>query len=150
MKIKSIVGALLLVAFGVGLVGCANQNVKSSLKRVHFDLDKSFIRSDMIPIMDGNVKYLKGKRRHFSTASHRKGGGQSITVEGHCDERGSLEYNYALGARRAETAKSYLVTHNIDASRVKTSSFGEDRPLCKDSNESCWYMNRRAEFNMTR
>ncbi len=147
MKTKNIIVAILVLVFGAGMVGCANQNIKSSLRRVHFDYDKSFIRSDMIPVMDGNVKYLKGKRRHFSTAAHRKGGGKMVTIEGHCDERGSVEYNYALGARRSETAKSYLVTHGIDASRVKTVSYGEDRPLCKEGNESCWYMNRRAEFS---
>lgn len=148
MKLKNVLCALILVAVGFGLVNCANQNKKASLRTVHFDLDRSQIRSDMVAIMDGNVHYLKYGRRHFSTKALRAGGGKSVTIAGHCDERGSVEYNYALGARRSESAKSYLVSHGIDTSRITTVSYGEDRPVCKDHNESCWYMNRRAEFTL--
>lgn len=117
------------------LVNCANQNVTtSSLKRIHFDFDKSYIRTDMIPIMDGNASYLK------------KNTATKVTVEGHCDERGTNEYNMALGARRAEAAKNYLVGKGVSPSRLNTVSFGEEKPMASGHNESAWYMNRRAEF----
>lgn len=148
MKVKNALCALVILVVGFGLVNCANQNKKAALRTVHFDFDRSLIRSDMVSIMDGNVAYLKKNKRHFSTKSLRAGGGKSVTIAGHCDERGTVEYNYALGARRAESAKSYLVSHGIDSSRVKTVSYGEDRSVCKEHNESCWYMNRRAEFSV--
>ena len=149
MKIKGILSLMLLVAVAFTLANCANQNKKLTLRRVNFDFDNSAIRSDMIPIMDMNVRYLKKSGRHFSTKAIIGGqGGDMVNIEGHCDERGTTEYNYALGARRAESAKSYFVTHGISPSRVRTVSYGEDRPLCKQSNESCWYMNRRADFNI--
>lgn len=146
MKVKNLIGLVLLVVVVVATANCANQNKKLALRKIHFDYDKSYIRSDMIPVMETNVKYLKKSKRHFSTKALNSGGGSSVLIEGHCDERGTVEYNYALGARRAETAKSYLVSHGIDSSRVRTVSYGEDRPTCRDSNESCWYMNRRATF----
>lgn len=144
---KSLLGVAVLVAVSFVLMSCANQG-KGDLRRVHFDFDKSFIRTDMIPIMDANVRYLHGKERHFSTKAIRSGHGAPVTIEGHCDERGTVEYNYALGARRSESTKSYLVSHGIEAKRVKTVSYGEDKPLCKQSNESCWFQNRRAEFKI--
>lgn len=147
MKIKKAMSFFIIMCVGFALVNCANQN-KKSLSRIHFDFDQSSIRSDMISIMDGNVSYIKGRDRHFSTKSHTSGAGGAVTIEGHCDNRGTNEYNYALGHRRAESAKSYLVSHGISASGIKTTSFGEDRPLCDKNNESCWYMNRRDEFKV--
>jgi len=147
MKIKNLLGVLVLVAVGFTLANCANQNKKMALRTIHFDFDKSYIRTDMIPIMDDNVRYLKKGKRHFSTQAKSDGSDSMVTVAGHCDERGTNEYNYALGARRAETAKSYLVSKGVHTSRIRTVSYGEDRPTCRDHNESCWYMNRRAEFS---
>lgn len=72
-----------------------------------------------------------------------------VRVEGHADERGSTEYNLALGQRRAETVKSYLQTYGIDASRIETLSYGEERPAVEGSSESAWQRNRRAEFAIT-
>lgn len=69
-----------------------------------------------------------------------------ITIEGHCDERGTNEYNLALGDRRAESAKSFLVDMGIEAYRISTVSYGEERPLCTQSNEECWSKNRRDQF----
>ena len=69
-----------------------------------------------------------------------------IRVEGNADERGSDEYNLALGMRRAQLARKYLVDHGIDAGRIDISSNGEEKPVCKDHNESCWSQNRRDEF----
>ena len=134
MKIKPYVFFLILISITCMQMACANQNKKMALRTVHFDYDKSYIRTDMIPVMDGNASYIKNKI------------GTAVTIAGHCDSRGSNEYNYALGARRSEITKSYLVSHGINAARVKTISYGEDKPECNQSNESCWYMNRRAEF----
>jgi peptidoglycan-associated lipoprotein len=70
----------------------------------------------------------------------------AVTIEGHCDERGTNEYNLALGDRRADSAKSYLVDLGIAASRLTTVSYGEERPVCSQQNEECWSKNRRAHF----
>ena len=69
-----------------------------------------------------------------------------VQVEGHCDERGSEEYNIALGAKRAQAAKDYLVTLGIEGSRVSTISYGKELPLCQEHDESCWQQNRRDHF----
>ncbi|MBF0104758.1 MAG: OmpA family protein [Deltaproteobacteria bacterium] len=149
MKTKNLLGIVLILAVAFSLASCANQNKKLALRTIHFDFDKSFIRSDMIPIMDTNVRYLQRSKRHFATKAIRGGHlKNSVTIEGHCDERGTTEYNYALGARRSESSKSYLVTHGVDPARVKTVSFGEDRPVCTKHDESCWYTNRRTDFRL--
>jgi peptidoglycan-associated lipoprotein len=70
----------------------------------------------------------------------------TLTVEGHCDERGTAEYNLALGDRRAESAKAFLVDLGIAASRITTISYGEERPVCTDKTEECWAKNRRDHF----
>lgn len=72
-----------------------------------------------------------------------------FTIEGHCDERGTNEYNLALGDRRAATARNYLSSLGVDDSRISTISYGEERPQCSDSDEGCWYLNRRAHFLIT-
>jgi peptidoglycan-associated lipoprotein len=72
-----------------------------------------------------------------------------VQIEGHCDERGSTEYNLALGERRAQSAKNYLVSQNIDSSRVTTISYGEEKPVASGHDESAWSKNRRGELNVT-
>ena len=72
-----------------------------------------------------------------------------VTLEGHCDERGTSEYNLALGDRRANAAREYLASLGIDGSRIRTVSYGKERPFCTQSNESCWQENRRAHFLIT-
>ena len=69
-----------------------------------------------------------------------------VEIEGHCDERGTVEYNLALGAKRAKAARDYLVSLGISSDRLSTISYGEELPLCKESNESCWQKNRRVHF----
>jgi peptidoglycan-associated lipoprotein len=69
-----------------------------------------------------------------------------VLIEGHCDERGTAEYNLALGERRAKAAMSYLVAHGVEASRVTIVSYGKERPLCTDRAEACWARNRRDMF----
>ena len=72
-----------------------------------------------------------------------------VTIEGHCDERGTREYNLALGARRANAVKEYLVSQGVSNGRVETISYGKERPLCTDSNEACWAQNRRGVTTVT-
>ncbi len=117
--------------------GCQNKKgpeTASGLKKVHFDFDRSSIRPDMVTILDANANYLK---------KHDK---LQIVIEGHCDERGTNEYNLALGDERANTTEGYLEKRGVPTKRMRTVSFGEERPLDKGHGESAWYMNRRAEF----
>lgn len=103
---------------------------------VYFDFDKSEIRPDMRPILDAKARFLQ----EFETIR--------LQVEGHCDERGTVEYNIALGHRRSQSAKEYLVSLGVDPSRIDTVSYGEERPEDARSNEEAWAKNRRAKFNI--
>lgn len=133
MNATRITLALLIVAASFITIGCA-QRVGGSLNAVHFDTDSSTIKSEYHAVLKGNAAWLQAKP------------GSSAVVEGHCDERGSTEYNIALGDRRAKSAKSFLQHLGVSGSRVSTISYGEERPTCRSSNESCWWKNRRAEF----
>lgn len=104
---------------------------------VHFDYDRSEIRADSRAILDRKTRIL----RDVPTLR--------IRVEGHADDRGSTEYNLALGSRRAEAVKAYITAAGIDASRIAIVSYGEDRPLQRAATESAWSRNRRAEFVVT-
>lgn len=104
---------------------------------IHFDLDRSNIRSDDMAALDQKVAIMQANPD------------LRIRIGGHCDERGSDEYNLALGNRRAQAAKQYLVSHGIDASRIETQSWGEERPAVDGHDESAWSQNRRAEFEVT-
>ncbi|MCI4624654.1 MAG: peptidoglycan-associated lipoprotein Pal [Candidatus Magnetoovum sp. WYHC-5] len=73
-----------------------------------------------------------------------------VKVEGHCDERGTREYNIALGDQRAQSVKNYLVSLGVSGARISTVSYGKERPMCKEHNERCWALNRRAHFEVTR
>jgi len=105
---------------------------------VYFDFDSYEIRSDARPAL----------RENADAIGAGAGGGARITVEGHCDERGSSEYNLALGERRANAVKRYLVDLGVPSSRLRTVSFGEDRPAVQGHDESAWRYNRRAEFSL--
>jgi len=105
--------------------------------RIHFDFDKSDIRPGDAQILDGKLALLRANP------------GVRFRIEGHCDERGSDEYNLALGMRRANAAKNYLVSRGIAADRIEVASFGEERPLVAQSNEDAWAQNRRDEFIIT-
>ncbi len=109
---------------------------ESVFPNIHFDFDKSFIRDDAKPILAKVADYLA------------KNNGAKILIEGHCDERGTAEYNMALGDRRATSAKKYLVGLGVDAARLSTISYGKERPLCTEHNEACWQKNRRAVFDL--
>jgi len=108
--------------------------VDLNLQNIYFDYDKSAIRPDAREILKANAEI-------FTKNSSAK-----IVVEGHCDERGTAEYNMALGERRAQEAKQYLVNLGIDASRIETISYGKERPLDNRSIEEAWAQNRRAQF----
>jgi len=125
-------------ADSIAALGSASAEVRSTLAAmIHFDLDKSNIRSDDMGSLDQKVAILQ------------KNPDLKIRIGGHCDERGSDEYNLALGNRRAQAAKQYLVSHGIDASRIETQSWGEEKPLVNGHDESAWSQNRRDEFEVT-
>ena len=106
----------------------------ANLKDVFFDFDKYDIRPEDARTLDANANWLKSNPN------------QLVLIEGHCDERGTNEYNLALGERRAKAAMNYLVSQGVQASRITIISYGEERPTCNDKNESCWAKNRRAHF----
>ena len=106
----------------------------SPVSDIFFDFDSFSIRSDARDTMKANADYFM---------KHRV---SSIIVEGHCDERGTAEYNMALGERRAQETKQYLINLGIKEALIKTVSFGEERPLDPASNEEAWAKNRRAHF----
>src|SRR6184192_404366 len=100
----------------------------------YFDFDKADIRPDVREALSQTAEYLK------ANSSIR------VTIEGHCDERGSTEYNLGLGDRRAAAVKEYLVSLGISADRMNTVSFGKEKPFCMEHNETCWQQNRRGHF----
>jgi peptidoglycan-associated lipoprotein len=106
----------------------------SPLKDIFFDFDRADLRADARDTLRANADWLK------SNQSAR------IEIEGHCDERGTNEYNLALGAKRAQSAKDYLVSLGISGERLSTISYGEEIPVCREQEESCWRQNRRARF----
>jgi peptidoglycan-associated lipoprotein len=100
----------------------------------YFDLDKSDLRPDARSALTEDAEFLRSYPQVH------------VSIEGHCDERGSTEYNLGLGQRRAEAAKNFLVSLGIAADRMETTSWGKERPVCTDHNEECWQRNRRAHF----
>jgi peptidoglycan-associated lipoprotein len=112
--------------------------VETEVTDAYFDYDSSDIREDARNALTRDADSLKTILRDFP--------GNSIVVEGHCDERGSAEYNLGLGDRRATAAKEFLIQLGIPGDRLKTISYGKERPQCADSNEACWQKNRRAHF----
>jgi len=110
------------------------------LKEVHdafFDYDKADIRPDARDALQKSADFLKGYPN------------EKFVIEGHCDERGSTEYNLALGQRRANAVKDYLVSLGITADRISTVSWGKEKPFCSESGEPCWQQNRRGHFTRT-
>src|SRR5579864_1355163 len=105
-----------------------------SVKDVYFDYDKSDIRTDQQSSIQADIAFLN---QH---------GNINVLVEGHCDERGSTEYNLALGDKRANSVRNALTAGGVNASRIKTISYGKEKPFCTESNEACWQQNRRGHF----
>jgi peptidoglycan-associated lipoprotein len=113
-------------------------NKDQILKRVHFDFDRYTIRDDMKAVMQANANWLL----KFPSVE--------VLVEGHCDERGTIEYNIALGEKRAEAARNYLVSLGLNAAKVKIISYGKSKPLVQGVDEASYFQNRRAEFVITK
>ncbi|MFQ6037156.1 MAG: peptidoglycan-associated lipoprotein Pal [Candidatus Aminicenantales bacterium] len=111
-------------------------NQEAPLQMIHFDFDKYYIRDDMKPILEKNAAWLK----KWKTVQ--------VLIEGHCDERGTEEYNLALGEKRAKSTFDYLVSLGISPSRLKTISYGKSQPLDPRHNEEAWFKNRRAQFTI--
>jgi peptidoglycan-associated lipoprotein len=110
------------------------QNVKDAF----FDYDKADIRADARAALAQTAQFLRAYPQ------------LRVTIEGHCDERGSTEYNLALGDRRAQAVRQFLISLGISADRLETVSWGKERPFCTQANESCWQQNRRGHFVMAR
>jgi peptidoglycan-associated lipoprotein len=106
----------------------------AALKEVYFDFDKYDIRPEDAKTLGANATWLKSN------------GDNLVLIEGHCDERGTNEYNLALGERRAKSTMNYLVSQGIQANRITIISYGEERPVCTEKTEACWAKNRRASF----
>jgi len=109
-----------------------------ALRDIHFEFDRYEIRPGAAKILDANAAWLKANGHHL------------VLIEGHCDDRGTNEYNLALGERRAKATMNYLVSRGIAADRIAVISYGEERPLCTDRDEACWLANRRAHFLVKR
>ena len=116
-----------------------SDRLRNEVQDAYFDYDKSSIRDDARSVLTRNASALKSIMSDFPNAV--------VTLEGHCDERGSAEYNLGLGDRRSTAAKEFLVELGVSASRLRTISYGKERPQCTESNESCWQRNRRAHFS---
>jgi peptidoglycan-associated lipoprotein len=104
-----------------------------NLKDVYFDFDKYDIRAGDAKILDTNAAWLKTNN-------------DLVLIEGHCDERGTNEYNLALGERRAKATMNYLVGQGVQANRITIISYGKERPVCNEHSEACWAKNRRSHF----
>jgi peptidoglycan-associated lipoprotein len=106
----------------------------AGLQPIYFDFDQSFVRDDARAVMKANAAWLKANPT------------VRIKIEGNCDERGTKEYNQALGQRRATSAKKYLTDLGISAKRISLISYGKEKPACTESSEGCWQKNRRDDF----
>lgn len=106
----------------------------TGLGDIFFDFDRYNIKTDAQSVLEGDARWLRDEQ------------GKSLLVEGYCDERGTQAYNLILGENRAKASKRYLEDLGIPASRLLTTSYGKEKPFCKDHNEGCWSKNRRAHF----
>ena len=115
-----------------------SEELARRVQDAYFDYDKSDIRDDARATLTSDGDALKAMFREFPNAR--------VVIEGHCDERGSAEYNLGLGDRRANSAKEFLTQLGVPADRLSVISYGKERPQCTESNESCWQRNRRVHF----
>lgn len=106
----------------------------AGLQPIYFDFDRSFVRDDAKAVMKANAEWLKANPK------------VKVRIEGNCDERGTREYNQALGQRRATSAKKYLTDLGISAGRISLISYGKEKPVCSESTEDCWQKNRRGDI----
>jgi peptidoglycan-associated lipoprotein len=113
-------------------------NKDGIMKKINFDFDQYQIREDMKPILQANADWML----KFSTVQ--------VLIEGHCDEKGTIEYNIALGEKRAEAAKNYIVSLGVNPAKLKIVSYGKSKPLVQGVDENSYFQNRRAEFVITK
>lgn len=113
-------------------------NKEANLKKINFDFDKYVIKEDMKPVLQNNSSWIL---KHSTV---------ELLIEGHCDERGTVEYNIALGEKRAESAKNYLASLGVSQEKMKIISYGKSKPLVAGVDEATWLQNRRAEFVVTK
>jgi peptidoglycan-associated lipoprotein len=106
----------------------------AALNQIFFAFDKADVRPEDAKTLEASAAYLKANPN------------QLVLIEGHCDERGTSEYNLALGERRAKAAMNHLVANGVQASRITTISYGKERPSCSQKNEACWAKNRNDTF----
>jgi peptidoglycan-associated lipoprotein len=106
----------------------------SALKEVYFEFDRYDLDTEDRAILRTNAEWLK------------KNSALRVEIEGHCDERGTSEYNLALGAKRAQAAKDYLMSLGVAPNRISATSYGEEIPVCREHSEDCWQKNRRDRF----
>jgi peptidoglycan-associated lipoprotein len=125
-------GAAGMRAGGAGTPGSAQDFVVNVGDRVFFESDSSDLTPTAVATLDKQAQWLGQYPRY------------AVTIEGHADERGTREYNFALGARRAQAARDYLASKGINAGRIKTTSYGKERPVAVCDDISCWSQNRRA------
>ncbi|UCH82415.1 MAG: peptidoglycan-associated lipoprotein Pal [Nitrospiraceae bacterium] len=112
----------------------AEEKAQQIFQDILFDYDKYDIRAEARPVLDSVASFLNDEKD------------LNIAIEGHCDERGTNEYNLALGEKRANSTKNYLVSLGITPDRITVVTYGEEKQLCVDQNEDCWQLNRRAHF----
>jgi len=119
-------------------VDTPEQIINRDVKDIYFDYNKNDIRSEAQSVLQGDAEVLK---RVFTSDP-----AITVLIEGNCDERGSAEYNLALGDRRAQSAKDYLVTLGVGADKLKTISYGKEKPVCTEASEDCYQRNRHDHF----
>ncbi|MBW2622141.1 MAG: peptidoglycan-associated lipoprotein Pal [Deltaproteobacteria bacterium] len=114
----------------------ASKAAKASfhIDHAYFDFDKYFIRSDAEQVLRAKAEYMKANSK------------TRVEIQGHCDERGTVDYNLALGDRRAHAAASFIISLGINADRIETVTYGEEKPVDKGHNQTAWAKNRRAQF----
>jgi peptidoglycan-associated lipoprotein len=112
------------------------RELQQKMRDVYFDYDSSAIRDDAHPVLK-DVAAALGKAK-----------GVKVVVEGHCDDRGTAEYNLALGEKRSHAAKEYLIALGIPSSRIETISYGKEKQICSSATDECWAKNRRAHFTL--
>jgi peptidoglycan-associated lipoprotein len=105
-----------------------------ALADIYFDFDRFLIRSDARAELEANARRLKAENS------------RKFLIEGHCDERGTVDYNLVLGERRAQAVKQYLQDLGVRSSQIQITSYGKEKPFCTDHSEACWQSNRRAHF----
>ena len=137
-KPKTDVGAIPSAADAdVNALGDSDSGRAAGLQTIHFDYDSYILTGETRRILEQNTALLKEK------------GNLNIQIEGHCDERGGIQYNIALGEKRANAVRRFLIDNGIPGERVTTISFGKERPINPASNEEAWNQNRRANFVVT-